>query len=517
MVDGAFSGHYAGLHVRFTYAPRLAIESNGRNDREVVPRMPRQVRPMRRRWRVALLGLCLPLALASTAQTSSLPVPGVAEALPAPGPVLVDVTPARSEPALQSPATAVDTRPLANGFDVREFEAMAQALVEGQRVPGLSMAIVHDGQVLSMRGYGITDTRAAEPVGAHTVFRLASLSKGFAGTVTGLLVSEGSLRWDSRLRDFLPDFRLHDPAASGRLTVADLLSHRVGLPHHTYDRAIEADADYRDLVRRLYETPLRCAPGQCYTYQNVAFSLIGDVVFAATGHFYSQAVERRIFGPLGMHDASLGLEGIEASPSWARPHVRSRSGWVSVRPKPTYYRLAPAAGVNASASDMAQWLLAQGGHRPDVLPAPLLATLHEPLVSTPSEIRSSTWRRARVSQAGYGLGFRVYDYAGHRLVYHAGAVQGYRGMIALLPERDLGVAILWNGESSMPSGLLPTILDRAIGLSQHQWLSPNVMDDAMLAYRQGLPVGRGVSHYEEPRTLAREPGSDSTTATAAPF
>jgi len=380
------------------------------------------------------------------------------------------------------------------------------------------MAIVHDGKVLSSEGYGITDTGAAEPVGAHTVFRLASLSKGFAGTITGLLVAEGALRWDSRLQDYLPDFRLKDPDAAQRLTVADLLSHQVGLPHHTYDRAIEANADYRDLVRTLYELPLRCDPGECYGYQNVAFSLIGDVVFAATGNFYSQAVERRIFGPLGMNDASLGLEGIEASPSWARPHVRTRGGWASVRPKPTYYRLAPAAGVNASASDMAQWLVAQAGYRPDVLSEPLLATLHEPLVSTPSETRSSSWRRARVQSAGYGLGFRAYEYAGHRLVYHAGAVQGYRGMIALLPRRDLGVAILWNGESSLPSGLLPTILDRAIGLSQHQWLSAAVMDDARVAYQAGLPAGRGVSHYEEvPDLLRKLPGSDSSRATAAPF
>ena len=90
-------------------------------------------------------------------------------------------------------------------------------------------------------------------------------------------------------------------------------------------------------------------------------------------------------------------------------------------------------------------------------------------------------------------------------------------MIAVLPGRDLGIAILWNGESGLPSGLLPTILDRAIGLSQHQWLSQNVLDDAMVAYRQGLPAGRGVSYYEEPSMLARRPGSDSTNATAAPF
>ena len=90
-------------------------------------------------------------------------------------------------------------------------------------------------------------------------------------------------------------------------------------------------------------------------------------------------------------------------------------------PKPTYYRLAPAAGVNASISDMAQWLIAQSGRRPDVLPAPLLATVQSPIVGTPGEMRGTSWRRERLNAAGYGLGWRIYDYAGHRLVFHGGA------------------------------------------------------------------------------------------------
>ena len=383
--------------------------------------------------------------------------------------------------AIRSPATAVPTVPLAQGFDVRYFEALAEQLVADQRVPGLAMALVQNGRVLSARGYGITDTAAAEPVDAHTVFRLASLSKGFAGTMAGLLVSEGALRWDSKVTEFVPDFRLRDPYAAQRVTVADVLSHRVGLPHNTYDRDLEAYQDYRVLTRRLAQAPMTCQPGDCYAYQNIAFSLIGDVVFAATGSFYGQAVDRRLFKPLGINDASLGLEGIAASGRWAKPHVRGRRGWVPVTPKPTYYQLGPAAGVNASITDMAQWLIAQTGHRPDVLPAPLLATLHAPIVATPGETRGSKWRRERVNSASYALGWRVYDYAGRQLVFHGGAVQGYRGLIAMLPERDLGVAILWNSDSSLPSGLLPTIIDRAIGLSSQRWLDVEPAPDMMYA------------------------------------
>ena len=429
-------------------------------------------------WRGGLTGLLLSMALATSAQTplrwNTRPVPSTpAPSTPVPAPL---PTQPAAMPAYMPPAEEV--MPPAASFDVRQFEAIAQELVANQRVPGLAMAIVQDGRILSARGYGITDVSDAEPVGAHTVFRLASLSKAFAGTVTGLLVNEGSLRWDSHVADYMPSLQFSDPGAAQQLTVAEVLSQRVGLTHNAYDRELESNVDYNTLVQKLAYAPMKCAPGECYSYQNIAFSLVGDVVFGATGQFYSEAVSRRIFKPLGMNDASYGLEGIEASPSWARPHVRAGGGWVSLTPKPTYYRVAPAAGVNASISDMAQWLLAQGGHRPDVLPAPLLATLHAPLVATPTELRGS-WRRQRLNAAGYAIGWRIYDYAGHRVVFHAGAVQGYRGMVALLPQRDLGVAILWNSESGLPSGLLPTILDRAIGLPAQRWLDVDPFPDTL--------------------------------------
>jgi beta-lactamase class C len=405
-------------------------------------------------------------------------------------------------------AAASNTLPLGSNFDVAQFEAMAQQLVASRRIPGMAMAVVHNGRVLSARGYGITDTRAPLPVDNHTVFRLASLSKAFAGTVTGLMVNDGTLRWDTRLTQYDPDFRLADPTAAARITVADLLSHRVGLRHNAFDRDLEANVDFPTLTRKLAYAPMECAPGTCYGYQNIAFSLIGDVIQGASGQSYDQAVQNRILRPLGMHDASVGLDGILASQNWARPHVRTRGGWLSLTPKPSYYRVLPAAGVNASASDMAQWLLAQTGHRPDVLSAPLLATLHQPLVTTPGELRGSSWRRERLNTASYALGWRVYDYAGNNLVFHGGAVQGYRGVVALLPDRDLGIAIMWNSESSLPTGLLPTMLDRAIGLGDRPWLDIEFDEPTLFAGEDGKPAMPAAGHQDA--------GTANTKATAAP-
>jgi len=324
--------------------------------------------------------------------------------------------------------------------------------------------------VISLRGIGVGDTTTRAPVGPDTVFRLASLSKTFAATTAGLLVERGQLGWDDPVREFLPSFALKDTSGTARLTLRDLLSHRTGLPANALDRVVEANVLYPDLIRQLATVTSICTVGNCYAYQNVAFSTSGDLIYAATGDFYSQWGGRLLFEPLGMRNASFGLDAIESSADWARPHVRRGTAYVPVSPKPTYYRLTPAAGVNASARDMGIWLQAQLGHRPEVLSRAVLDAIQSPQVQSPYERFGSPWRRQRIWDAWYGLGWRVFDYAGHRLVWHAGAVQGYRAIIALLPDHDFGMVLMWNADSSVPTGILPTTLDRYLGLPVVDWL-----------------------------------------------
>ena len=371
-------------------------------------------------------------------------------------------------PPAAAAATPAADRARAEGV-ARYIDGLAGQVVEKARVTGLAVGIVHGDEILLERGWGVTQVGRREAVDGETVFRIASLSKAFAGTLAALLVRDGALRWDSRIAEQLPAFKLKDLQAAQNLTVMDILSHRVGLPFHAYDRELEADQPYPLLVARLEEAPIACSPGDCYAYQNVAFSLIGDMVFAGTGSFYSYQVERRIFHPLGMATATFGRDALEASPRWARPHVLGKRGWVAVRPKETYYRIPPAAGVNASVRDLNQWLIAQMGGRPTILPPAILDEVQAPRVATPNERRGSGWRGVRVRDPQYALGWRVFEYAGERLVFHAGAVQGYRGMIGFLPEHGFGIVVLWNCESAAPSGLMASALDRYLGLASRDW------------------------------------------------
>lgn len=363
-----------------------------------------------------------------------------------------------------------------------EFEALCDRVLKVGRVPGLAAALVKDGRVISVRGIGVADVRTRASVGADTVFRLASLSKAFAATTVGLLVERGQLGWNDPVREFVPSFELKDTLGNAHLTLRDLLSHRTGLPANSLDRVVEAGVEYPELVRQLRTVTGDCAVGSCYAYQNVAFSASGDLIYAATGDYYSEWAQRLMFSPLGMRNASLGLAALESSPDWARPHIRRGTGFAAVSPKPTYYRLAPAAGVNASARDMSAWLLAQLGHRPDALSRAVLDVIQSPQVHSPYERFGSSWRRQRIVDAWYGLGWRIVDYQGHRLVWHAGAVQGYRAVIALLPDHDFGLVLMWNAETPVPTGLMPTMLDRYLGLPVVDWLQLDEFE------RQSLPT-----------------------------
>lgn len=350
-----------------------------------------------------------------------------------------------------------------------DFDGWLDTVAASGRVSGLAAVIVKDDKVLLQRGVGFADADKKLPVTADTVFRLASLSKAFASTLAAMLVDEGMLDWDTRVAGVLPTFELHDIAASEKLTVRDILSQRVGLPHNTYDRLLESDEPYEELVERLRDVPMTCDVGDCYGYQNITFALIGDITYAVSGDFFYHLVEKRIFHPLGMLTATYGRAALEASASWARPHVHRAHAWEPIAIREAYYHVPAAAGVNASIRDMTAWLIAQMGERPEVLSQELLATVHTPQVATPSELRASPWRRARLNDAEYALGWRVFDYAGQTLIYHAGAVQGYRSMIAFFPKYRFGAVLLWNCECSLPSGLMPMLLDRYLGLHEVDW------------------------------------------------
>ncbi len=354
--------------------------------------------------------------------------------------------------------------------DYREFDARIAEIMTDPSMVGLSVAVIENGKISFAKGYGTTAVAGGEPVGTRTVFRWASLSKGVASTMVAELAAEGRLSLDAPVSDYATTLKL-PMGNESRATIDDLLSHRLGVTRNAFDRKLEAGADPRTLRPMLATLTQLCAPGQCHAYQNVAFDASSEIVANITGRPYRQVVGQRLFSPLGMADASISRAGLIASKSWARPHVGRRT----VDVNDNYYRVPAAGGVNSSILDLARWMQAQMGAAPNVIPQRVLDRIHAPRVDT--NRRRGMFNQA-MGSSQYALGWRDYSYRGHRLIGHQGAVMGYRATVLFDPERQSGIALLWNSQSGRPVGIQLELLDRLYGFQRQDWLG---LDKAVTA------------------------------------
>jgi beta-lactamase class C len=347
-------------------------------------------------------------------------------------------------------------------IDYRDFDGRVAGVMADPSMVGLSVAVIEDGRISFAKGYGTTQAAGGTPVDSHTVFRWASLSKGVAATMVGELVADGKVSLDAPVSAYATTLRL-PMGGENRATVDDLLSHRLGIVRNAFDNKLEAGMDPRVLRPQLASAKFQCEPGACHTYQNVAFDAASEIVQNLTGKTYQAAVQQRLFAPLGMVDASVSRAGLVASRSWARPHVGRRTVTVN----DNYYRVPAAGGVNSSILDLARWMQVQMGQAPEVVPARVLDVIHAPRIYTD---RHRGMFNQAMGASQYALGWRDYNYLGHRLIGHQGAVMGYRATVLFDPVKRSGIAMLWNSQSGKPVALQLELLDRLYGLPRRDWL-----------------------------------------------
>lgn len=334
-----------------------------------------------------------------------------------------------------------------------DFKAFFLERIAAENITGAAYAIATPEGVVDTGAAGFTDSSGRQRIDDNTVFRVASVSKTFAAGLAGVLVQEGQFSWDDRVVDYVPGFRIKGD--SSRVRIQHLLGQSTGLVPHAYDNLLEDGVPLEQIEQRYRELSFICPPGECYSYQNSIFSLIESVIERSTAQSYDRLMEEKIFRPLDMQTASIGYEALVNNPNHARPHVKSGGQWKTVAVKPNYYRVAPAAGVNASALDMGKWLSAQMGGQPRVLDPAVIATLTLPRVATTRDRYREHWRDM-LSEAHYGLGWRIYRLGDHEIAYHSGWVSGYRADIAWSASHGIGIAVLMNVEGSSINELTTT-------------------------------------------------------------
>jgi CubicO group peptidase (beta-lactamase class C family) len=237
------------------------------------------------------------------------------------------------------------------------IDAFVERERQASRIPGIALAIVADGRIAHVRGFGTRDG-AGQPVTGDTPFPVGSLTKSFTAVLARQLADAGQLDLDAPLQRVLPAFTVADGAAAQRITVRQLMNQTSGLsrtdgmrPLLSGDDAQGADA----LLRGIASLQLQAAPGARYEYSNLNFALLGQAVEAVTRQPWEQALRQRLFEPLQMTHSHTGMR--EASADGMTDLHRYWFGVPAVQRIDFPRALAPAGGAAASAQDMARYLL----------------------------------------------------------------------------------------------------------------------------------------------------------------
>ncbi|NBM20181.1 serine hydrolase [Streptomyces sp. GC420] len=376
-------------------------------------------------------------------------------------PSLPTVPPAQPPPRL----TGADVDRAVDRLDAAVRDAMNRT-----GVPGVAVGVVHDDRVVYLKGFGEREAGKRGEVGPDTVFQLASLSKPLASTVVAEAVGEKTVRWDDPVVKHDPGFTLKDPWVTRHVTLADLFSHRSGLPDHAGDLLEDLGFDRSYILGRLRYEPL--APFRAsYAYTNFGLTEAAVAVAGAAGTGWEELAAEKLYRPLGMDSTSSSFADYEKAGDKAVTHVEVAGDWV-----PEFVRdpraQSPAGGASSTARDMTKWLRLQlGDGRFDgrqVVDADALEETHLPhILSEPPH--------APAGRSGfYGLGWNVgYDDEGRLRLGHSGAFSlGAATAVAMLPSEGLGIVALTNGEPvGVPEAIVNGFLDiAATGEPTVDWL-----------------------------------------------
>lgn len=337
------------------------------------------------------------------------------------------------------------------------------------RSPGLAVAVVKDDEVVFMRGFGERVLGGRERVDERTLFTLASTSKAFVAVALGMLVDEGRLHWDDPVVRHLPEFRVADPYVTREITVRDVLAHRTGVEpvDWLWIRGLAPAESWPRLEHAGQAASLR----ETWIYNNMMYVVAGELVARVSGRPLAEFVQRRILEPLGMDDTVFTA----ALPE--RGNLAGATVFVDGEPVAVevYRSESPlgAAGLHSNVEDMTAWirfLLNEGraGERQLLEPATFAELLAPQMI-----IREITYPAAEEADPhffGYGLGWFLQDYRGRLLAMHTGSLFGTNALVAIVPEEELGLVILINGDPiEYRHAFMYDVIDRFLGVREVDW------------------------------------------------
>jgi beta-lactamase class C len=329
----------------------------------------------------------------------------------------------------------------------RLFEQQIAEQMDQYQCPGMAVLVMKNNQIIYEKQFGAKSRYSPDAIDSTSVFRLGSVSKGFAGILAAILIDKKMIHLEDPVSFYIPNFTFKAKNKDKILRVKHILSHTSGLTEHAFSNLVDENVDREILVSYLNKLTPRDSTGKTYAYQNAAFGLIEKVIEEATGMTYEKAMDFYIFSPLGMCGSSCTFEDLIGTDNICHGHKYSRNGFVPVDIKPHYYNVPSAGGINAHLKDMRSWMSAIMGYYPDVISPNARDLAFNEYVETSADRKQ--WNRWEgFVSSHYGLGWRIIHTKSNHIVYHGGLVNGFRSEIAFDKNKDIGVVFLFNSVCS---------------------------------------------------------------------
>jgi len=399
-----------------------------------------------------------------------------------------------------APATSAAAGAAAHG-PAYNLQADVERVMKEFDVPGIAIAVVKDGKVLTTQGFGVRKRGEPARVDGKTIFEIASNSKAFTAAALGMLVDQGKLSWDDPVIKHLPDFRMYDAYVTAEMTVRDLLTHRSGLGLGAGDLMWWPTTTFSsdEIIHNLRYIKPATSFRSSYAYDNLLYIVAGKIIAAKSGKTWGETMHEWILSPVGMANTTTSLEESAKFANVSAPHSKINGKAVPVKPMPVANAVG-AVGINTSAEDIARWMnvllengkVGEGKRLWSDKQAREMWTAQTPMtINTPRPPLAAT----KPNFYAYGLGFQLRDYQGKLVAMHGGALQGFYTRVLLVPEAKLGIAIFTNAESGPSLNALQyRLLDQHLGVAPTDWIGRIAdMDKEMQAKEAARVKGEAAS------------------------
>jgi len=356
-------------------------------------------------------------------------------------------------------------------FTTAKIDSLVEKTMKTFNVPGIAVAVVHNGKVALAKGYGVRSINTMKRVDEHTLFAIASNSKAFTAAALGILVDDGKLKWDDRVIDFIPEFRLYNPYVTEEFTIRDLLTHRSGMGLGAGDLMIWPDSanfSLADIIHNLRYLKQASGFRTKYDYDNLLYIVAGEVVARASGMSWEDLVEKRILHPLKMTESAACYDRLPDKTNVIDPHVPVNGKLRAV--SRSFSDVANSAGgIYSNMTDMCKWIIMQmnNGRYGDSLENRIISAAVQHDMWSPQTI-IPVWAKGAYNThfSSYGLGWRLSDVMGYTQVTHTGGLLGVVTQVIMFPELKTGIIVFTNQQSGEAfTAISNTIKDWYFGIT----------------------------------------------------